>query len=46
MIDVGPSSVENKARFVAAVEADPRVSNFLHPGNSDDSAYHIEIPQR
>lgn len=46
VIDVGPSSVENKERFVAAVEADPRVSNFLHPGNSSDPAYHIEIPQR
>lgn len=46
VIDVGPSSVENKAQFVAAVEADPRVSNFLHPGNSNDPAYHIEIPQR
>jgi GH24 family phage-related lysozyme (muramidase)/murein DD-endopeptidase MepM/ murein hydrolase activator NlpD len=46
VIDVAPSSVQNKARFVAAVEADPRVSNFLHPGNSNDPAYHIEIPQR
>jgi hypothetical protein len=46
VVDIGPSSVENKERFVAAVEADPRVSNFLHPGNSSDPAYHIEIPQR
>jgi hypothetical protein len=44
VIDVGPSSIENDARFIAAVSGDSRVSNFLRP--PDDPAYHLEIPQR
>ena len=46
VVDIAPTSITNRARFVAAVEADARVSRFLHPGNSDDPAYHIEIPIR
>lgn len=46
VIDVSPGSITNDARFIAAVDADARVSKFLHPGNSSDPAYHIEIPQR
>ncbi len=46
VVDISPGSIQNQSRFIAAVDADSRVSRFLHPGNSDDPAYHIEIPIR
>jgi N-acetylmuramidase/Domain of unknown function (DUF4157)/Lipase (class 3) len=47
VFDVGPNSVSSgkQQAFVDAVTSDPRVSKFLHPGNSTDPAYHIEVPQ-
>ena len=47
VFDVAPSSIPAKKRatFVDAVNADARVNKFLHPGNSTDPAYHIEVPQ-
>ena len=47
VFDVAPSSIPSKKRaaFVKAVNADARVNKFLHPGNSTDPAYHIEVPQ-
>jgi hypothetical protein len=48
VVDIDTGSVPYNA-FVAAVNAaiaDGRVSNFLYPGNSDDPAFHLEIPVR
>jgi lysozyme len=47
VFDVAPNSISSAKRqaFVAAVTSDARVSQFLHPGNSTDPAYHIEVPQ-
>ena len=47
VFDVAPSSIPSRKRaaFVNAVNADARVNKFLHPGNSTDPAYHIEVPQ-
>ncbi len=47
VFDVAPSSVSSKKQqaFIDAVTNDVRVSKFLHPGNSTDPAYHIEVPQ-
>lgn len=48
VVDIDTGSVPYN-RFVTAVNAalaDGRVSNFLYPGNSDDPAFHIEIPIR
>ncbi len=47
VFDVAPSSIpaRKRAAFVNAVNADARVNKFLHPGNSTDPAYHIEVPQ-
>jgi len=41
VIDVAPSSISNKAKFIAEAEKDTRVSNFLKP--PDDPGYHFEI---
>ena len=42
VVDIGPSSIGNKKKFIEAVEAEGRVSNFLQP--PADPAYHLEIP--
>jgi hypothetical protein len=44
VVDIAPSSIANGKKFIAAVDDDKRVSKFLHPGNSNDKAFHIEIP--
>lgn len=49
-IDIGPSSLSpggSRAAFRRAVESEVGhvVRKFLHPGNSKDPAYHIEIKQ-
>ncbi len=47
VIDVAPSSISDRVRFIAAVKdalARGIVSKFLEPGNSDP-AFHLEIPQ-
>ena len=48
VFDVAPNSIPSKQQqaFVDAVASDARVSKFLHPGNSTDPAYHIEVPQK
>lgn len=43
VIDVAPSSIANKKKFVSAARAEKRVSKFLEP--PADPAYHLEIPQ-
>jgi hypothetical protein len=43
VVDVAPSSIEVKPRFVKAVQAEKRVARFLRPPL--DPAYHLEIPQ-
>jgi Domain of unknown function (DUF4157)/Lipase (class 3) len=47
VFDVAPNSIpsDKQQAFVDAVTSDARVSKFLHPGNSTDPAYHIEVPQ-
>jgi pimeloyl-ACP methyl ester carboxylesterase len=47
VFDVAPNSVSSSKQqaFINAVLAESRVSKFLYPGNSDDPAYHIEVPQ-
>jgi surface antigen len=47
VFDVAPNSVSSgkQQAFIDAVLAESRVSKFLYPGNSDDPAYHIEVPQ-
>lgn len=42
VVDVKPSSITNKDKFIKAVEAEKRVSKFLQPPT--DPAYHLEIP--
>jgi peptidoglycan hydrolase-like protein with peptidoglycan-binding domain len=44
VVDIDTGSISNGKAFVKAVDGDERVSKFLHPGNSQDPAYHIEIP--
>ena len=44
VFDVAPSSISNKAAFIAAVKANPSVSKFLQP--PADPAFHIEIPKQ
>lgn len=44
VVDISTGSVTNAQNFIRAVDADDRVSNFLHPWNSRDPAFHIEIP--
>ncbi|MDP8982459.1 MAG: hypothetical protein M3O35_17910 [Acidobacteriota bacterium] len=44
VFDVAPSSISNKAAFIAAVKANASVSKFLQPPN--DPAFHIEIPKQ
>ena len=48
VFDIRPSSIpaSKKAAFVNAInqaKANGEISRFLHPGNSTDPAYHIEI---
>lgn len=43
VVDVAPSSIKVKPRFVKAVQAEKRVAKFLRPPL--DPAYHLEIPQ-
>lgn len=43
VFDVAPSSIEKKAAFEKAVQADKRVKKFLKPPL--DPGYHLEIPQ-
>jgi hypothetical protein len=43
VVDIAPSSISDKPKFIAAFEADARVSKSLKP--PDDPAYHLEIPQ-
>ncbi len=47
VFDVAPTSIPSRRRaaFVNAVNADARVNGFLHPGNSSDPAFHIQVPQ-
>lgn len=49
VVDIRPSSIaiKHRSKFVDAVtRLVPRyISTFLHPGNSKDPAYHLEIPQ-
>ena len=49
VIDIDPSSIEamSRQKFIEAVNkfVGTYVDKFLHPGNSKDPAYHIEIPQ-
>jgi hypothetical protein len=42
VVDIAPSSIADKDKFIAAVNADKRVTKFLQPPN--DPAYHLEIP--
>ncbi len=42
VVDIAPSSVQNKTKFVAAFKADKRVSKYFLPPT--DPAYHLEIP--
>lgn len=47
-LDIRPGSIPfgNRAAFVSAINdavLNGQVSKFLHPGNSKDKAYHIEI---
>lgn len=43
VFDVAPSSIDKKAAFEKAVQADKRVKKFLKPPL--DPGYHLEIPQ-
>jgi hypothetical protein len=45
-IDTGSVPYNPFVRAVNAALGDGRVSNFLYPGNSDDPAFHLEIPIR
>jgi hypothetical protein len=49
VVDIKPSSIpiKQRSKFVDAVtRLVPRyITKFLHPGNSKDPAYHLEIPQ-
>lgn len=49
VVDIRPSSIcaENRIKFIKAANrfVGTYISKFLHPGNSKDPAYHIEIPQ-
>ncbi len=47
VFDVAPNSISSgkQQAFIDAVKAETRVSKFLYPGNSNDPAYHIEVPQ-
>jgi hypothetical protein len=46
VFDVGPNSVTEKAKFIAAALAEKRVDTFLYPGSKPtDPAYHFQIPQ-
>lgn len=42
VVDIAPSSITNKAKFVAAFKADKRISKYFLPPT--DPAYHLEIP--
>ena len=42
VVDIAPSSIQNKTKFVAAFKADKRVSKYFLPPS--DPAYHLEIP--
>jgi hypothetical protein len=42
VVDIAPSSIVNKTKFVAAFKADKRVSKYFMPPT--DPAYHLEIP--
>lgn len=42
VVDIAPSSIANKAKFVAAFKADKRISKYFLPPT--DPAYHLEIP--
>lgn len=42
VVDIEPTLITDKAKFIAAVEADKRVTKFLQPPK--DPAYHLEIP--
>lgn len=56
VLDIAPSSIKGtgggfdpqaRTRFLYAIEQEVvagTISKFLHPGNSKDKAYHIEIP--
>ncbi len=46
VVDIDTGSIANGKKFVTTVDGESRVSKFLHPGNSQDPAYHIEIPIR
>lgn len=43
VVDIAPSSISDKPKFIAAFERDARVSYSLKP--PADPAYHLEIPQ-
>jgi hypothetical protein len=49
VIDIQPSTVaaDKRSKFVATATrlVGSYIDKFLHPGNSKDPAYHIEIPQ-
>lgn len=42
VVDIAPSSITNKTKFVAAFKADKRISKYFLPPT--DPAYHLEIP--
>jgi hypothetical protein len=42
VVDIAPSSIQNKTKFVAAFKADKRISKYFLPPT--DPAYHLEIP--
>jgi hypothetical protein len=42
VVDIAPSSITNKTKFIEEVGKDSRVSKFLKPPT--DPAYHLEIP--
>jgi len=42
VVDIAPTSITNKTKFIEEVKKDNRVSKFLEP--PDDPAYHLEIP--
>ncbi|WP_286755873.1 DUF4347 domain-containing protein [Roseivirga sp. UBA838] len=43
IIDIAPSSIEDKPAFEKAIKTESRISRYFLP--PDDPAYHIEIPQ-
>lgn len=45
VFDIAPSSVSNKQQFHSVLLNDARINKLLSPLNSNDKAFHIEIPQ-